>query len=102
MREAGGATEVDVEARNIFSSRNPAVLFVTVAAIVAVGFSALTAAGPASAVRVTVIGSLLFAAFYVGIGRWQRAEIRRIFRLVERVATAPTINEARSIGLTAQ
>src|SRR5438552_2090545 len=75
IREAGGATEVNVEARNIFSSRNPAVLLVLVAAIVAVVFSALTAAGPVSAAEVTVVGSSLLAAFYVGIGRWQRADI---------------------------
>ena len=102
MRDANGATAVDIEARNIFSFRNPAVLFVTIAAIVVVGFSALTADGPESAARVTVIGTLLIAAFYVAIGRLQRAEIRRIFSLVERVAKAPTIDDARSIGLTLQ
>src|SRR5206468_8006467 len=64
MREAGGATEVDIEARNVFSSRNPAVLFVTVAAVVVVGFSALTAESLGSAARVSVIGSLLLVAFY--------------------------------------
>ena len=102
IRKADGATAVDIEARNIFSSRNPAVLFVTIAAIVVVGFSALIADGPVSAVRVTVIGTLLLATFYVAIGRWQRAEIRRIFSLVERVAKSPTTDDARSIGLTAQ
>ena len=102
VRDANGATAVDIEARNIFSFRNPAVLFVTIAAIVVVGFSALTADGPESAARLTVIGTLLIAAFYVAIGRWQRAEIRRIFSLVERVAKAPTIDDARSIGLTLQ
>jgi len=45
---------------------------------------------------------LLLATFYVAIGRWQRAEIRRIFGLVERVAKSPTTDDARSIGLTAQ
>jgi len=74
----------------------------SIAAIVVVGFSALIADGPVSAVRVTVIGTLLLATFYVAIGRWQRAEIRRIFSLVERVAKSPTTDDARSIGLTAQ
>ena len=100
IREAGSAIAVDIEARNIFSARNPIVLFVTVLAIVVVGGSALTS-GRGSALTVVVLGALLLGALYVGIGRWQRAEIRQIFGLIERVVRARTVDEARSIGLTA-
>jgi len=101
IREAGGARAVDIEARNIFSARNPVVLFVTVFAIVIVGGSALTS-GRGSAGAVVVFGAFLFGAFYLATGLWQRAEIKRIFALIERVVNAGTVDEARSIGLTAQ
>ena len=99
INEAGGASAVDIEARNLFRARNPVVLFATVFAIVLVGGSALTS-GRGSALMVVVLGALLLGAFYVGIGRWQRAEIRRIFGLIERVVKARTVDDARSIGLT--
>lgn len=101
IREAGGASAVDIEARNIFRARNPVVLFATVFAIVLVGGRALTS-GPGSALMVVVLGALLFGASYVLIGWWQRTEITRIFSLIERVASAPTVDEARSIGRTVQ
>jgi len=100
IREAGGASAVDMEARNIFSARNPAVLFVTVCAIVAVGGSALTS-GRGSALMVVVFGALLLGAFYIAVGRWQEAEIRQVNGLIERVVTARTVDEAKSIGLAA-
>ena len=99
IHEAGSASAVDIEARNIFSARNPVVLFVTVLAIVVVGGSALTS-GRGSALTVVVVGAVLFGAFYFAIGRWQRAEIRRIFGLIERVVSATTLDEARSLGPT--
>jgi hypothetical protein len=36
------------------------------------------------------------------VGRWQGAEIKRTFGLIERVVGARTVEEARSIGLTVQ
>ena len=100
IREAGDASAVDIEARNIFNARNPVVLFVTVFAIVLVGGSALTS-GRGFALIIIVLGALLLGASYALIGWWQRAEIRRISGLIERVVRAPTVDEARSIGLTA-
>jgi hypothetical protein len=101
IRESSGATAVDIEARNIFTARNPVVLFATVFALVLVGGAALTS-GRGSALAVLVLGALAFGVLYFGIGWWQRAEIRRIFVLIERVVSARTVDEARSIVLTAQ
>ncbi len=101
INEAGGASAVHIEARNVFEARNPVVLFATAIAIALVGGSALIAGGGFS-LAVVVLGAVLLTALYVAIGRWQRAEIRRIFGLIERVANAPTVDEARSIGQTAQ
>jgi len=101
IREAGGASAVDIEARNVFSARNPVVLFVTVLAVGLVGGSALTS-GRGFALVVVILGGVLFGAFYLATGLWQRAEIRRVFGLIERVVNAQTVDEARSIGQTVQ
>ena len=101
IRESGSTTAVDIEARNIFTARNPIVVFAIIIAIGLVGGSALTA-GRGSALAVIGLGALLFSAFYFGIGWWQRTEIKRIFALIERVVNAGTVDEARSIGSTAQ
>ena len=101
IRESGSATAVDVEARNIFTARNPVVIFATVWAIVLVGGIAVTS-GRGSPLEVLVVGGLLLGAFYLGIGWWQRTEIKRVFALIESVVSARTVEEARSIGLTAQ
>jgi len=101
MRESGSTTAVDIEARNIFTARNPIVVFATIIAIGLVGGSALTT-GRGSALEVIGFGALLVGAFYFGIGWWQRTEIGRVFLLIERVVSAGTVDEARSIGLTDQ
>jgi hypothetical protein len=101
IREAGGASAVEIEAHNIFSARNPVLLFMTVLAILLVGGSALTTDRGFAGV-VVIFGAVLFGAFYLAIGLWQRAEIRRVFGLIERVVSARTVDEARSIGQTVQ
>ena len=100
IRQAGGASAVDIEAHNIFNLRNPAVLFVTVFAIVFVGGSAFISGG-GSALAAVLFGAVFLVTFYAAISWWQRTEIRRIFGLIERVVSARTVDEARSIGLTA-
>ena len=101
IRDADGESAVDIEARNILNARSPVVLFVTVFAIVLAGGSALTSSRGLALITI-VLGTLLLGAFYALIGWWQRAEIRRICGLIERVVRAPTVDEARSIGLTPQ
>src|SRR6266550_1827842 len=102
IRGSDRSTTITLEARNVFAPRSPAVGFVTVAAIFLVGLSALAAGDPLSALGAAVLGALLLGGLYALVGRWQGAEIKRTFGLIERVVGARTVEEARSIGLTVQ
>ena len=101
IREAGGASALEIEARNMFDARNPVLLFMTGVAIALVGGSALTS-GPGFALTIVVLAAVLLGASYALIGRWQRSEVGRICDLIERVGRAATVDDARSIALIAQ